>query len=112
MAQLQELLNTNNIPYDNESSDSAEMEIVDDDDSNLPSKYIPIIAAFKSSNNIICDTCGSRGHHASKCYKRGLNFLPRDIQRRITAYNAKHGEYPTLDSSTEIGRASCRERVC
>ncbi len=67
------------------------MEIIDDDDdSDIPSKYVPIITAFKRSNNIICDACGSRGHHASKCYKRGLNFLPRDVQRHITAYNAKH----------------------
>ena len=102
LAQLQELLNTNDIPYDSESSDNIEMETIDDDDdSDIPSKYIPIIAAFKRSNNIICDACGSRGHHASKCYKRGLKFLPQDIQRRITAYNAKHGESPKHDSSTD-----------
>ena len=60
----------------------------------------PFISAFKRTSNIICDACGGRGHHAQKCFKRGRHFLPRDAQRCIAAYNAKHGEIPTTDTST------------
>ena len=72
-----------------------------DDDVNLPSKFVPIIIAFRSSSNIIFDACGSKGHRASKCFKRGFNFLPRDIQRHITAYNSKYGSSSKNNSSTE-----------
>ena len=100
LEQLQELLHTNDLPYDSDTTDDQEVTTVDDDTSKLPNKYVPIIAAFKRSNNIICDACGSRGHHATKCYKRGLDFLPRDVQRRITAYNAKYGTSPVTEKST------------
>lgn len=68
---------------------------------------MPIIAAFKCSNNIVCDTCGLSGHHATKCYKRGLNFLPRDVQRHITAYNVKYGTSPVNDSSSNPHKSYC-----
>ena len=68
-----------------------------DDDIHPP--CTPIIAAFQQSSNIIFDTCGFKGHHASKCFKRGIEFLPRDVQRQIATYNAKYGSSPTSDSS-------------
>ena len=37
--------------------------------------------------------------HASTCFKRGITFLPRDVQRRISAYNAKFGDAPSKDKS-------------
>ena len=105
LAQLEELLHTIDIPYDSDTSDENEMTNTDNNTSNLPTKYVPIITAFKCSNNIICDACGSRGHHATKCYKRGLIFLPRDVQRRITAYNTKYGTSPTNETSTDIHKS-------
>lgn len=100
LAQLQELLHMTDIPYDSDTSNDHEMTDSDNNTSKLPNKCVPTIAAFKHSNNIICNACGSRGHHATKSYKRGLNFLPRDVQRRITAYNAKYGTSPANDTST------------
>ncbi len=82
----------------NTQSDSEDYEhSAFDDDSN----YEPIIAAFRRSSSIICDACGARGHHASKCFKRGTAFLHRDVQRRIAAYNAKFGDTPTMDKSPD-----------
>ena len=77
----------------------------DEDTANSISTYQPIISAFRRSSNIICDACGGRGHQAQKCYKRGQNFLPRDVQRRIAAYNAKHGDSPTTDTSPTPDKA-------
>ena len=70
-----------------------------DSDDNDPQLYAPIIAAFRQASLIICNACGSKGHHASKCFKRGIDFLPRNVQRRIAAYNAKYGSSPTTNSS-------------
>ena len=90
------LFNNEATPTVNSDSDDYK-EYTFDDDSN----YEPIIAAFRSSSKIICDACGARGHHASKCFKRGTAFLPRDVQRRIAAYNAKFGDTPTIDKSPD-----------
>ena len=104
---LKELLHTTDVPYESESFNNNETNDDDEIESELPSKYIPIITAFKRSSNIICDACGSRGHHASKCYKRGLHFLPRDVQRCMTEYNAKHGTSPKLYTSTDPHKSYC-----
>ena len=77
----------------------------DSDDELHIDKYKPIISAFRRSSNIICDACGGRGHSAKKCFKRGRNFLPRDVQRRIAAYNAKYGESPPTDTSVTPDKA-------
>ncbi len=98
------------IMENNDILDSLDkMNITDDDEgddaTNDTNRYNtledikPFISAFRQSSNIICDACGGRGHHAQKCFKRGNNFLPRDVQRRIAAYNAKHGDSPTTDAS-------------
>ena len=97
---VEDLLNTdsfddNMIP----SPSSSPQSLQDSDDPNIPQLYAPIIAAFRQASLIICDACGSKGHHASKCFKRGIDFLPRDVQRRIAAYNAKYGSSRTMDSS-------------
>ena len=42
-----------------------------------------------------------KGHPAKKCYRRGFAFLPQDLQRQITAYNAKYGDSPDNDKSTD-----------
>ena len=84
----------------------------DDDNSNIENidettikAFKPIISTFLRTSNIICDACGGRGHQAQKCYKRGRNFLPRDVQRRIAAYNAKYGDAPTNDTSQTPNKA-------
>ena len=79
--------------FDNNEDDS------DSDCSSTLESYKLFISAFRRSSNIICNACGGRGHHAQKCFKRGRNFLPRDVQRRIAAYNAKYGDSPTSDTS-------------
>ena len=101
---MQDMINTNFLHQD-------KVDLDDDDDSfnvphkdiDIPSEYAPIIAAyFRCTHNIICDACGSKGHHAPKCYKRGINFLPRDIQQRIIAYNEKYRSSPKTDSSPDL----------
>jgi hypothetical protein len=39
-----------------------------------------------------CDCCLRRGHLADTCFARGMHFLTPDIQRRISQYNAIHGD--------------------
>ena len=91
---------------DNTDTPPDEDDTTTDTDSTTdPVSYHPIISAFRRSSNIICDACGGRGHHASKCFKRGNNFLPRDVQRRIAAYNAKFGDSPSTDTSTAPEKA-------
>ena len=48
----------------------------------------------------ICNACGMKGHAATKCFRRGIAFLPRDLQCRILAYNSKYGDKPSNDKST------------
>ena len=84
---------------------NKEQHILDDDTNDHLEMYQPIISAFRRSSNIICDACGGRGHQAQKCFKRGRNFLPRDVQRRIAAYNAKHGDSPANDTSKDPEKA-------
>ena len=96
LEQMNDLLQTSSFD-DTELSDTSSTSSNQYD--NLPPEYAPIIAAFRRSSSIICDACGSKGHHASKCFKRGLSFLPRDVQRRISAYNAKYGTSPQTDRS-------------
>ena len=63
-----------------------------------------------SSNHrprIVCDACELPGHPANKCFQRGFCFLPRDIQRRISAYNTKYGDTsindtPHQDTQTQL----------
>ena len=97
MEQVEELLHSNS--FDSHKVPPQDTFIPESDLDDIPDKYAPFIAAFRRSSHIICDACGSKGHHASKCYKRGLEFLPRDIQRRVTVYNAKYGSTPTDDTS-------------
>ena len=54
-----------------------------------------------SSNRsrIIYEACGLSGHPAHKCFRRGFQFLPRDVQRRISAYKPKYGDIPDQDTS-------------
>ena len=47
------------------------------------------------------EACGIAVHPASKCFRRGFTFLPRDIQRRISAYNTKYGTTPDKDTSSQ-----------
>ena len=99
LEQVQDILSHTDVPLPT-SDQESDTDTINDNNDNLSDPYAPVIAAFRRSNNIICDACGSRGHHASKCFKRGLEFLPRDVQRRITAYKAKFGNTPSSDKST------------
>ena len=70
-------------------------------------KYDPTITAYRRgrvSLAIICDACGLKGHHASTCFRRGMAFLPRDVQRRVVAYNSKFGDHPDRDKSGDPTR--------
>ena len=40
-----------------------------------------------------------------KCFISGRNFPPRDVQQRIEAYNAKYGDFPIYDTSSEPDQA-------
>ena len=75
----------------------------DDQDKKYFIQYDPMIHAFRhhSSNQskIICETCGLSGHPAHKYFRRGFQFLPRDIQKSISAYNTKYGDTPDQDIS-------------
>ncbi len=95
MEQVQDFFNTTTKTTEDSFPDSSSHQNTTNDD--IPSQYAPFFAAFCRSSMIICNTCGSKGHHASKCFKRGLDFLPCDVQRRITGYNAKFGTTPTTD---------------
>lgn len=99
LEQVQEILYTTTVDVEESSNDLSFPPTTTDDD--LPPQYAALIAAFCQSNTIICDACGSKGHHASKCFKRGIEFLPRDVQRQIAAYNAKYGTTPNTDSSPD-----------
>ncbi len=44
---------------------SNSLTIIQLSEDDIPGKYAPIIAAFRRFSNIICDACGSKGHHAS-----------------------------------------------
>ena len=100
---LPDILDTSEIIETIDNLEITENEHEQDPNNNTSNNEIdtitPFISAFRRTSNIICDACGGRGHHAQKCFKRGRNFLPRDVQRRIAAYNAKHGDSPTSDSS-------------
>ena len=69
LQQVEDLLHTEDIQYTSDSTNSDDISLSTDEDSNIPQKYEPFIAAFKRTSNIICDACGSKGHHASKCFK-------------------------------------------
>ena len=46
------------------------------DNPDISPEYVPIIAAFRQSNIIIRDTCGSRDHHAFQCFNVVSNSYP------------------------------------
>ena len=77
----------------------------DDTEEKYYIQYDPTIQAFRHHSNnrpkIIYEACGISGHPVSKCFRRGFNFLPRDIQRRISAYNTKYGSTPDKDISPQ-----------
>jgi hypothetical protein len=65
-------------------------------------EYDPSISAFRRkifSSSIICDACGTRGRPAVCCYRKGIHFLSRDLQRQTIAYNSKFGDRPETDKS-------------
>ncbi len=77
LEQVQEILYTTTVDVEESSNDLSFPPTTTDDD--LPPQYAALIAAFCQSNTIICDACGSKGHHASKCFKRGIEFLPIEM---------------------------------
>lgn len=101
LKQMQELL------HHKDESSTTKSIIQTPSDSNkieglAPEEYIPIIAAFHQSLNIICDKRESKGHHASTCYKRGIHFLPCNAQPCIAAYNAKFSTSPINNTSPDL----------
>ena len=100
--QAQELFNTNSYDHQENIDTFSSTNSTED---NIPKEYAPIIAAFRQSSNIICNACGSKGQHTSKCYKRGLDFLHCDVQCRVTAHNTKYGSLPQQDSSPDAHKS-------
>ena len=92
-------------PIENETTSYP---IHDDTTKEHSLQYDPTIQAFRhyTSNRprIICEACGISGHPATKCFRRGFTFLPRDIQRRISAYNTKYGDTPIKDTSPQTNQ--------
>ena len=86
------------------TEDASTFILHDDNDERHYIQYDATIKAFRhhSQNRpkIVCEACGLTGHPANKCYRRGFKFLPRDVQRRIAAFNTKYGDTPETDSST------------
>lgn len=58
LEQMERLLHSNVIAYITDTTDDDNSKSTEEDGNMIPSKYIPIIAAFQHSNNIICDACG------------------------------------------------------
>ena len=94
-----------NQSHDNDNNNNSTFILHDIDDEQYYLKYDPTIQAFRCHSNqrskIICEACGLAGYPASKCFRRGFSFLPRDVQRRISAYNTKYGDTPTEDKSPQ-----------
>jgi hypothetical protein len=62
--------------------------------SSVPQAHM---AKLRTNHDIpSCDCCLRRGHLADTCFARGLHFLSPDIQRRISQYNAIHGDRPKV----------------
>ena len=84
---------------------SSNYILYDDNNEQHYLQYDPTIQAFRHHSNqrskIVCDACGLPGHPSSKCFRRGFPFLPRDVQRRIAAYNTKYGDTPQTDTSKQ-----------
>ena len=93
-----EIDNDNNINNDT-NNDLSTYVLQDEHNQQHYIQYDPVIHAFRHRTDtrtdtcpkIICDACGLPGHPASRYFRRGFHFLPRDVQRRITAYNTKYG---------------------
>ena len=87
------------------NNDLSSYVLHDDKDGKKFIQYNPNIQVFcHHSNNcpkIIWEACGLPGYPASKCFTRGFGFLPRDIQRRISAYNTNYGDTPSTDTSRQ-----------
>ena len=92
----------------NLNNDLSTFILQDDKDENHIIHYDPTIQAFRHSftnrPKIICEACGLPGHAANRCFRRGFDFLPRDVQRRIAAYNTKYGTTPSTDTSRQDTR--------
>ncbi len=90
---------------DNNNNDSSTFILQDDQDQQHYIQFDPTIQAFRHHSNnrsrTICEACGLSGHPANKCFRRGFSFLPRDVQRRISAYNTKYGNTPDKDTSPQ-----------
>jgi hypothetical protein len=54
----------------------------------------PKICAFVRNKKNMCECCMTGPHPASKCFLRGLNFQPKELQQRINLYNKQHGYKP------------------
>ena len=54
-------MHSENIPYESNNRNEMEMNDMQDleEDDTIPIEYVPLIAAFRRSNNIIYDACGS-----------------------------------------------------
>ena len=93
-----------NIQEDPTENDMTSYALHNDTEKEHSLQYDPTIQAFRhyTSNRpkIICEACSISGHPATKSFCRGFTFLPRDIQRRISAYNTKYGDTPSKDTSS------------
>ncbi len=92
----------------NINNDLSTFILQDDKDEKHFIQYDPTIQAFRHHSNNrpknICEACGLPGHAASKCFRCGFDFLARDVQRRIAAYNTKYGTDPSTDTSIQDTR--------
>ena len=77
----------------NNGTDFSTYILHDDLDEQYYIQYDPTIKTFQHHSNnqskVICETCGLSGYPACKCYRRGFNLLPHNIQRRVSTYNTK-----------------------
>ena len=99
-------MTTNDHDENNNDVNLSTYILQDDIDEQYLIQNNPIIQAFRhhSSNHhprLVCDTYGLSGHPAYKYLWRGFDFLSRDIQRRISAYNTKYGNALANDTSQQ-----------
>ena len=73
-------------------NDDSTEDIIEDD------ATIKALSHYPFTNTLICAVFGVIGHPTIKFYRHArFIFLPSDLQKRITAYNAKYGNTPNND---------------